>query len=605
MPKFHESTRLLWLNIMPRPEQSSTPKASWVIYRRLLGYTAKYWFFFTVSLLGFAAYAGTQVALTHMMKYFVDGLGGNDATLIYLVPISAVIISIVRGFGFFSGNYYLAKVSLGVVNDLRKQIFDQMLVLPSAFHDKKNSGELVSIITYNVNQVSAAATQAIKIIFREGLTVIGLLVYLLWQDWKLTMLFILIAPVLGGLVSYASKLFRRVSEKMQSTMGQVTHVSNEAIQGYRLVRSYGGEDYEQHRFHSASDENTKQGLKYSKVQAIQTPVLQFIVALALAAIMFFVLYLASSSGATPGDLVAYVVAAGLIAKPIRNLSEVNSSIQRGIAAAESIFQLLDHPIEEVGGSIDVETIEGRIEFCHVDFSYEPGRPILNDINLVINPGETIAIVGRSGSGKSTLASLLLRFYECSKGTIKFDDYDIGDLKIDCLRRQIALVNQQVVLFNDTIANNIAYGQLASVAQVEIDRAAEKAHATGFIEALPDAMQAIVGEDGARLSGGQRQRIAIARAILKNAPILILDEATSALDTESERNIQEALEAVMTGRTTIVIAHRLSTIEKADRIIVMDKGSIVEQGSHCDLLALEGLYAKLYAMQFSEEQGETA
>jgi subfamily B ATP-binding cassette protein MsbA len=382
-------------------------------------------------------------------------------------------------------------------------------------------------------------------------------------------------------------------------MGHVTHVANESIQGYRLVRSYGGEQYEQHRFHNASDENTKQGIKFNKVQAIQTPVLQFIVALALAAIMFFVLYMANESGATAGDLVAYVVAAGLIAKPVRNLTQVNSSIQRGLAAAESIFGLLDQALEKNTGTVDIKRVSGRIEFSHVNFSYEDDRPVLRDINLTIEPGETIAVVGRSGSGKSTLASLLLRFYECTSGAIKFDEYDVGVLDIDCLRRQIALVNQQVVLFNDTVANNIAYGQLADVDLAAVEKAAARANALDFINALPEGLQAIVGEDGARLSGGQRQRIAIARAILKDAPILILDEATSALDTESERAIQDALEAVMAGRTTIIIAHRLSTIEKADRIIVMDDGQIVEQGTHQQLIELGGKYTKLHDMQFAE------
>ncbi len=583
---------------MSTVSQPSSSNDTWSIYKRLLGYSANYRLFFLISMVGFAAYAGTQAAAAQLVKYFIDGLEGQNADLIYLVPLAGVGISVVRGMGYFSGNFFLAKVALGVVNDVRKQLFDHLLVLPSSYHDKKNSGELVSMITYNVTQMSEAASQAIKIIFRDGFTVIVLLGYLLWQNWQLTLIFILIAPILGVLVGYASKRFRRVSEKMQASMGDVTHIANESIQGYKLVRSYGGEPYEKDRFHAASNENTRQGLKFSKVQAIQTPVLQLIVALAMAGVMFIVLYMAEKSGASTSDLVAYVIAAGLIAKPIRSLSEVNSVIQRGIAAAGSVFEQLDSPFEENDGSISIERVTGRIELQNINFSYEFGKQVLRDINLLIEPGETIAIVGKSGSGKSTLASLLLRFYDCSEGSITFDGVDIGDLKIESLRRQIALVNQQVILFNDTIANNIAYGQLSNVDAGAIKKAAVEANALDFINQLPEGMDTLVGEDGTRLSGGQRQRIAIARALLKDAPILILDEATSALDTESERNIQDALDAVMKGRTTIVIAHRLSTIEKADRIVVMDQGEIVEQGKHNDLLDLKEHYARLHTMQYA-------
>ena len=585
---------------MSKRSSTSAELGGWPIYRRLLTYTARYWVFFLVSLLGYVVYALTQTGMAHLMKYFVDGLESRDESMIYFVPLAAIGLTLARGAGYFYGSYFMSKISLNVINDLRKQLFDHLLLLPSSVHDSRNSGELISMITYNVNQVSSAATQAVKVVFREGLMVVALMGYLLYQNWQLTLLFILIAPVLGGLISLASKKFRKISEKMQASMGQVTHISNEAIQGYRIVRSYGGEEYEVKRFHQASDKNTHQSMKYSFVDSIQTPVLQFLVATALAGIMFLVLYMARTSEATTGDLVAYVTAAGLVAKPLRTLSEVNAIIQRGIAAAFSIFEMLDSPLEDNKGSVKVERVKGRIELRNVSFAYETGKPVLKDINLTIEPGETVALVGRSGSGKSTLTSMLLRFYELSSGEIRFDDIDLRSLDIDCLRSQIALVNQQVVLFNDTVARNIAYGKLAEVDEAAIEKAARDAHAMEFISALPEGMQTIVGEDGTRLSGGQRQRISIARALLKDAPILILDEATSSLDTESERSIQDALEAVMVGRTTLVIAHRLSTIEKADRIIVMDQGRIVEQGSHADLIALEtGHYAKLHAMQFSD------
>lgn len=581
-----------------KADQAKT--SSWLLYRRLLGYSGQYWVYFAISILGFGAYGGTQAGLVHLMKYFVDGLGETSSQLMVMLPTAVIAIAFVRGLGFFCGNYYISRVALNVVNDLRKQMFDHMLVLPSAFHDQCNSGELVSMINYNANQVTNAATNAIKVLFREGFTVVALMGYLLYQNWKLTLIFLMITPILAGLIAYSSKLFRRLSEKMQVSMGRVTHITNEAIQGYRLVRSYGGEDYEKRRFHDASDTNTRQGIKFSRVAAIQTPVFQFILSIAIAVLMYLVLLLASD--ATAGDLVAYVTAAGLLAKPVRQLTEINSNIQKGIAAAASIFELLDQPRESSRGQEVVERVSGRIEIKDLTFAYEPDKPVLKNINLTIEPGETVALVGHSGSGKTTLASLLLRFYDYQQGAIVLDGHELKDLDVECLRRQVALVNQQVVLFNDTIAKNIAYGQLSSVDEAEIIRAAQDAYAMEFIDTLSDGIHTLVGEDGTRLSGGQRQRISIARALLKNAPILILDEATSALDTESEKKIQSALERVMRDRTTLVIAHRLSTIENADRIVVMEDGHIVEQGTHRQLLELGGTYAKLCAIQFADQPG---
>lgn len=583
---------------MAERKAKAESEGGWSIYRRLLGYTRLYWASFLLSLLGFAAYASTQAGLAQMLKYFVDGLESRDPQLMTLIPLGVIALSAVRGLGFFGGNYYMSRVSLSVVNDLRKQMFDHMLALPGAYHDQCNSGELVSMITYNVNQVSNAATSAIKVLFREGLTVIALLGYLIYQNWQLTLIFLLVTPIMAGMIAYTGKLFRRMSEKMQVSMGQVTHVSNEAIQGYRLVRSYGGEGYEHGRFHHASDTNTREGIKYSLVAAVQTPIFQMLLAVALAAIMYLVVFMSGDN--TTGDIVAYVTVAGMLAKPVRQLTEVNATVQRGLAAADSIFSLLDEAPEKNTGTEVVERVSGKIELDNVGFAYEPGKPVLHNIDLVIEPGETVALVGRSGSGKSTLASLLLRFYDFDSGSIRFDGVALPDFEISCLRRQIALVNQQVVLFNDTVARNIAYGQLMDVDEAAIERVAKDAHALEFIQQLPEGMHTVVGEDGTRLSGGQRQRLAIARALLKDAPILILDEATSALDSESERYIQQGLEAVMKGRTTLVIAHRLSTIEKADRIVVMDKGRIVEQGSHRELIERQGQYAKLHAIQFKED-----
>ena len=579
-------------------EASSKSDSGWQIYRRLLGYSGRHWPLFILCVLGFAAFGGAQAGFAHTIKLFLDSVESADLDAAYDIPLLIIIIALIRGLGYFFGTYSLARISFYVVNDLRKELFDHLLLLPGKVHDRFNSGELVSMIIYNVTQVSNAASQAIKVIIREGLTVAALLGYLFWQDWQLTLVFLLIAPVLGGLVSVASRHFRRLGTKMQVSMGKVTHVANESIQGYRIVRSYGGERYEQRRFHAASDDNTRQSIKFSFVDALQTPIMAMIVAVALAAVMAALLYRsAMTPGVTAGDLVAFIGAAGLIAKPVRSLTQVNAIIQQGIAAANSIFEMLDLPPETNNGHEKLDRVEGRIEFKDVSFGYQPDQPVLKNINLAIEPGETVALVGRSGSGKTTLVSLLSRFYELDSGEIRVDGIPLGDIEIASLRQQIALVNQQVVLFNDTVARNIAYGQLTDQERTAIERAATDANALDFIRQLPDGFDTIVGEDGTRLSGGQRQRLSIARALLKDAPILVLDEATSALDTESERAIQSALLAVMEGRTTMVIAHRLSTIENADRIVVMDQGCIVEQGSHRELMALNGLYSHLHSRHF--------
>ena len=584
------------------PSQANHQSDSgWQIYRRLLSYSGRYWPLFILCIIGFAGFGGAQAAFAHVFKLFLDAIEAKDLSAAYDVPLFIVAIALVRGVGFFFGTFSISRIAFYVINQLRKELFVHLMLLPAKVHDQRNSGELVSMIIYNVTQVSNAASQAIKVIIREGLTIVALLGYMFWQDWQLTLVFLLIAPVLGGLVSLASKHFRRLGTKMQVSMGKVTHIANESIQGYRIVRSYGGEDYEQQRFYEASDDNTRQSIKFSFVEALQTPVMATIVAMALAAVMAALLYRsAMMPGTTAGDMVAFIGAAGLIAKPVRSLSQVNAIIQQGIAAAHSIFEMLDLAPEKNRGNQKFDRVQGRIELKGVNFSYHTDQPVLKSIDLTIEPGETVALVGRSGSGKTTLASLLSRFYDIDSGEILIDGLPVSDIEISSLREQIALVNQQVVLFNDTVANNIAYGKLAESDRSPIEQAAIDANAVDFIEQLPNGFETLVGEDGARLSGGQRQRLSIARALLKDAPILILDEATSALDNESERAIQKALEKVMENRTTLVIAHRLSTIENADRIVVMDKGKIVEQGSHVELMSLQGFYSKLYLKQFNND-----
>ena len=580
------------------------------VYLRLLRYVLPYWGLFAISILGFLLFSSTQPMLGYILKYFVDGLANPDASLfphipllrdlklLQAVPILIVLIALLQGIGSFLGNFFLARVSLGVVRDLRIALFDTLLTLPNRYFDNHNSGHLVSRITFNVTMVTGAATDAVKVVIREGTTVIFLFATLLWMNWKLTLVMVGILPLIGLMVVSASRKFRKQSKKIQTAMGDVTHVASETIQGYRVVRSFGGEPYEQERFRQVTEDNAKRQLKLIKTNAVFTPSLQLVIYSAMAVLMFLVLLLRGDSSA--GDMVAYITLAGLLPKPIRQLSEVSSTIQKGLAAADSIFEQLDEAPEVDNGTQVRETVSGRLEVRDLTFSY-PGsqKPVLEDISFVAEPGQMVALVGRSGSGKSTLASLVPRFYHHEQGQILLDGLDVEDYQLRNLRRHIALVTQQVTLFNDTVSNNIAYGDLAGAPPDAVRQAAEDAYAAEFIEKMPQSYQTLVGENGVLLSGGQRQRLAIARALLKNAPVLILDEATSALDTESEQHIQAALDKVMDGRTTLVIAHRLSTIEKADLILVMDQGRIVERGNHFELLALGGYYHRLHSRQFAE------
>jgi subfamily B ATP-binding cassette protein MsbA len=577
----------------PLKNQEQPPKeTSLQIYLRLLEYVKPHWKIFLLSLLGFLIFAIAQPMFAALMKYMIDALQSQQRDAVYWIPVASVIIVLIRGIGSFMGSYFIALVANKVVHTLRCDLFDRYTILPTHFFDNENSGHLISRITYNVQQVTGAATDAVKIVAREGLTVIALFSYLFYMNWMLSFVFIAIAPAIGAIVKIATKRFRSISKKIQSSMGDLTHITSEMVLGQRVVKSFGGEDYEKERFHNASQSSFHQMMRMIKTSAIQTPLLQLIIAFALGILIFLALILMED--ASTGDFIAYITAAGLIPKPIRQLSEINAKIQKGITAAESIFEILDEESEKNDGTYTTPRATGKITIKNLNFYYEtPKKPTLKNINFEIEAGKTVALVGHSGSGKTTLASLIPRYYDHQSGQIFLDEIEIDQYELTNLRSQISLVTQHVTLFNDTIERNIAYGSLGSFSREEVIGAATKAHAMEFIKELPQGLNTLIGENGLKLSGGQRQRLAIARALLKDAPILILDEATSALDTESERKIQEALKFAMKGRTTLVVAHRLSTIENADVILVMSNGEIAEHGSHKELLTKGGLYANLH------------
>ncbi|MEQ8861376.1 MAG: lipid A export permease/ATP-binding protein MsbA [Pseudomonadales bacterium] len=576
--------------------------SDWQTYRRLLVYVKPYWPLFVLSVFGFLVGSGAEAYFVKLFGELIDSWDQAALQSAYTIPVLMLSAAVARGLGEVLGELLLSQISFGVVHNVRTQLFDQLLQMPSAYFDASSQGHLVSRLTYNVAQLRDTGTDALKSVIQDGGKVIVYLGVMLFLSWKLTAIFVATAPVVALVVMHASRRFRRISRRIQNSMGDVTHVASEAVSGYRVVRIFGGERYEKDRFHRSSRSNQRQNLKMVATKVTSTQVIQIFVVAALALLIALLFRPEVGGGLTTGQVVTFLGLAGMLANPIRKLSEVNARLQRGLAAAEDIFGQMDQALEADHGDVDVDRVEGRIEFRKLSFSYtgpDGPVPVLKDIDLTIEPGQTVALVGKSGSGKSTLASLIPRFYEATSGEILLDGRPLAGYTLASLRRQIALVTQQVTLFNDSLERNIAYGALANATPEALRDAVVRAHADTFTDDLPQGLKTVVGDDGVLLSGGQRQRVAIARALLKNAPVLILDEATSALDAESERHIQAALDEVMRGRTTLVIAHRLSTIENADVILVMEEGRIVESGDHRSLLERGGAYAALYNAQFEE------
>ena len=565
--------------------------------RRLLGYTFRYKWSFFIAVLGFISFAFADIAAVEWIRRIISFVNSEEDNFNSLLALSLIFIALGRGIGFFVGNYFMSKVGFGIVHDLRAELFEKLHNLPKSYFDANQSGQLINRITFTTTQVAGAASNAVKTLIREGFLLIGLFIYLLILNFKLTLLLIGTAPLIALIVYVAGKRLKKLAKKIQTAMGDVTHIASEAVDGHVEIKSFNAQEYENARFLEANSSNKNQNLKLEATGNMATPIIQVLVSISLSIVAYFALGAQLGISLDAETFVAFFTAAGLMAKPIRQLSNVNIIVQKGLAAANEIFDQLDQEIEEDEGNNE-DKIEGKIDFKDINFSYDTGNQILSNINFSIEKNETVAIVGKSGSGKSTIANLIPRFYNHSSGEILIDGKSITDFSLNHLRSSISIVNQSPSLFNDTISKNIAYGDDS----IDVEKLKESAKLSGcdeFISNLPEGYESEIGDDGVLLSGGQRQRLAIARAFYKDSPIIILDEATSALDTESELIVQEALEKLITDRTTIVIAHRLSTIENASKIIVLDNGIIAETGTHDELIKNESIYHSLYKNKFED------
>ncbi len=589
---------------MPISETVSNPSTDKVtdgftIYKRLAKYALNYRLFLLFAFFGLLINAATQPLFAAYLQPLLDGtFMDKDPETIRWAPFALLVIFLLRGISGFISGYYLSLVGRNVVTTIRSQLFDHLLMLPLNYYDKNNSGQLITLLIFQVEQLAEAATKGLKVLVQDTATIIGLLALMLYYSWELTIVVLLTGPVIALIISYVSKRFRRFSRQIQDSVGEVTQISSEAIASPQEIRIFDGIADEKRRFEEVNERNRRSFMKRMVTELLSMPIVHFIVAIALSIIIYIATHDGLIEHFTPGTFMAFMSAMMLLLDPVKRLTKINSTLQSGIAAGENIFSLLDEEKEKDTGTRQLDIVKGKIEFNQVKFRYSSDLEyVIKNISFKVSAGKKIALVGASGSGKTTLVNLLPRFYDYCSGEILLDDIAITDIKLRHLRQQFAYVGQNITLFNESVKNNIAYGKMCNATDNEIKQAAIAAHALEFIEALPKGFDTLVGENGTLLSGGQKQRIAIARAILADAAILILDEATSALDTQSEKEIQAALEVLLKGRTTFIIAHRLSTIESADTILVMDKGEIIETGTHQELLNKKGAYATLHQLQF--------
>jgi ATP-binding cassette, subfamily B, bacterial MsbA len=574
----------------------------WPTYRRLLGYSLPHWRVMLLATLATAGFAAVDAGFAALVKPLLDkAFVEQNPTYIRTMPLLIVGLFLVRGISSFAATYGMSWVARRVVKDVRGQLFDKLLKLPVRYYDRVSSSQLIARLTYHVEQLADAASTVLTGVLKDTLTIVFYIALMAWLNWKLTLFTFVVVPFIALIIRYVSVRFRKISTRIQDSVSDVTEAVDEAVTGQRVVKVYNGQDFESRHFETVNERNRQLSMKIVATKAGSAALIQFIAAWAVAAIVFFATHPGMIDDMTAGTFAAFMLAMMSLMQPMKNMGSINERLQRGIAAAAEIFETLDESTEPVDGTRTLDRARGALEFEDVRFRYrEDLGDALDGISLRIEPGQTVAFVGRSGSGKSTLLSLLPRFYDVDSGSIRLDGADLREYRLRDLRRQISLVDQQVRLFSATVAENIAYGLDPQPDEAQIIEAARRAHAWEFIERLPQGLQTQLGQNGATLSGGQRQRLAIARALLKDAPILILDEATSALDTESERLIQAALEELVGGRTTLTIAHRLSTIQNADLIVAMQDGRIKETGTHDELLARGGLYAALHRMQFDAE-----